>query len=790
MTAGIAKWVNARFGIPEARTQKFLYRAAIIGAAVGFILIATIVVVYDELSAVSRSPEDLQVGAVAPYNVIAPQTIAYTSQILTQDARTAAASAVQSVYDPPDPNIARQQTQLATQILTFVGDIRADSYGTNEQRTSDISAITALQLGPITITTLLNLSDDAWNALSTEIINTMSLAMRESIRESDLVRTRAQLSNLVSVRFNEGERDVVVDIVEDLIRANTFLNEEATTQARTNAEAQVGDITRSLVRGERVVSEAVLISPLAYEAMNALGLLDPVTLDPFVISSGFLMVLVVMVMIGLYLAHFSPLLIYRRVKMFILLAGLFLVMLIAVRFIGLTGIRVLFPYATLSLLFVVIIGHHEAIVASIGLGILVGYMANSSLEMALLAIFGGVIGALSLRSTQRLNAFFVSGTIVGVTNVAVVAIFQLNVLENISTSDLISTLLLTFIGGAVLLPATTIAGMYIITQLFNLPTTLRLIDLSQPNKPLLQRMLREAPGTYQHSLQVANLVEQAAERIHADAELVHVAALYHDIGKMENPLFFTENQPDPSLNPHNMLKDPYRSAAIIIEHVTKGEEMAKQYGLPRRLRDFILEHHGTTKVGYFYKVALDQVDGDSSLIDVSAFEYPGPKPRSRETGLMMLADSCEATVRSKQPRTHAEITKIVDEIFEGKRREGQLDECGLTLTDIAQTHAIFIEILQGMYHHRIKYQEDNTSTTPMTKVDVRPLTPAINERVETSEIPAVRRTGEIAVLRPYKMTLETDDDNKPMNEVPRLPRTEDRANGKSLPIVQPQEHDE
>lgn len=768
MTERFTAWLAAQLKWPQARVRQYLERAAVVIAAAFFATAATLIVAYDDLFFSSRGLASLRVGEVAPVNVNAPQTLTFVSDVLTADAIAAVTSAVQPVYDPPDPNITRQQTQLAQQILAYIRDVREDIYGTFDQRIEDLNAITALALTPQIRQRILEFSDENWEAIASEALNTLSLAMRESIREADLPRVRAQLSNQVSVRFNEEERATIVALVSDLIRPNTFLNQEATEAARAEAQAQVVPITRTVIRGERIISEGDLISPLAYEALDALGLLTPSELDIFAVASGLVMVLLVMAFVGLWLARYSPLLLHRRVRMLVLLSNVFILMLLAIRLLALNGYEVIFPYALLALLFVAIVGTNEAIVGTLALGVLSGYMANGSLEIAALVIVGGCIGALTLRNTQRLNAFFISGAVVAIVNMAIVVAFRFGVPESLARGELLGSLALAFISGAVLLPAITIALMFVLTQLFNLPTALRLLELSQPNKPMLQRMLREAAGTYQHSLQVANLAEQAAQRIGADAQLVRVAALYHDIGKMENPLFFTENQPDPSLNPHNKLNDPYRSAAIIIEHVTKGDEMARAAGLPRRLRDFILEHHGTTRVAYFYRVALERANGDASQVDASAFEYPGPRPRSRETALLMLADTCEATVRSMQPKSRAEIARIVKEMFDAKRESGQLDDSGLTLTDLAQTQAVFIEILQGMYHHRIKYQEDNRTTDNLPAVAALP---AAQEKRATDELKPIRKTLEINSIR-----IAPPDDDQPLDEVPRLPRkTQDPA---------------
>jgi hypothetical protein len=240
----------------------------------------------------------------------------------------------------------------------------------------------------------------------------------------------------------------------------------------------------------------------------------------------------------------------------------------------------------------------------------------------------------------------------------------------------------------------------VISSVMNLTTSLRLVELSRPDQPLLQRLLREAPGTFQHSLQVANLAELAAERIGADAPLLRVAATYHDIGKMVNPYFFVENQK--GINPHDDINDPLRSARILISHVTDGDRMARRYRLPQRIRDFIREHHGTTQP-YFYFKALKLADGDPTKVDIAEYSYPGPIPQTRESAILMLADSIESAARSIQPSNEEEVTKVVNMIFEKKLQEGQLDESGLTLNDLKAIREVFIDTLQGIYHTRIRY---------------------------------------------------------------------------------------
>jgi putative nucleotidyltransferase with HDIG domain len=329
---------------------------------------------------------------------------------------------------------------------------------------------------------------------------------------------------------------------------------------------------------------------------------------------------------------------------------------------------------------------------------------------------------LSLRNSERLNSYFLSGLFIGIANMVVVLAFFLTGYP----ADSVGAMTLVGVGLAngVLSGVAALAGLYLISTMFNVPTSLRLIELMQPSQPLLQRLLREAPGTYQHSLQVANLAELAAERVGANVLLTRVGALYHDVGKMNAPHFFVENQAD-GVNPHDGLNDPYKSAQIILEHVIDGEKLGRKYRLPARLRDFILEHHGTTVPMYFYNKAVSLAGDDASAVDRLKFTYPGPRPRTRETAILMLADSSESIVRARRPGNKQEIADIVKYIFEMRMREGQLDDSGLTMRDLNVMQRVFVETLQGVFHPRIAYpapadakQEPAPPVTPQDQTAV------------------------------------------------------------------------
>lgn len=750
-------------------------------AAFVLVLLMTVIVALDTILPGRNAVAMLEVGEIAPEDIRAPTSVTYVSEVLTEQRRQAATASVNPIYAPPDPNVARQQIQLLQQVLEFIDNIRSDAYGTIDQKISDLSAVTALTLDEAIAETILQMDDETWRAVEGEMVNVLERVMRESIRETDLPVIIDTLPTQVSVRFNTQAVAVVTAVVEDLLRPNRFPDPEATENARREAANLTPTESRSFERGQVVVRAGTRIDEVDYEALQNLGLVELPDRQSQVLLRAFLSSLIVVVMIGLYAVRCRPEL-FDDLRMLAVLITLFLIDLLVTRLFSSGGQIYLFPSAALALLFVVLTTTDVAVVSIGSLAFLTGVMLNNSLEAASLVGVGGVIGALTLRRSERLNNYFFAGVMIALVNTIVIIIFGSNI--SADESDLGTRIIYGIVNGG-LAAATALAGLYLITVFLNLPTSLKLAELSQPSQPLLQRLLREAPGTYQHSLQVANLSEQAANAINANAELVRVASLYHDVGKILNPAFFIENQAD-GVNPHEGLNDPYRSADIIISHVPDGDRLARQYRLPSRIRDFILEHHGTTMVAYFYNQALAQVEDEES-VDAEQFTYPGPKPQSRETAIMMLADSCESTVRARKPANKQEISEIVGQIFENRMRDGQLDESDLTLQDIDTARSIFIEMLQAVFHPRINYPtpaprlrtqeipvEVAAHVRPEAVKPTQPARPAAPpapepeppEVPEPPPAPARTQTVEIPAV-----VLPDDDDDSPLPEVPPLRRT-------------------
>jgi putative nucleotidyltransferase with HDIG domain len=247
-----------------------------------------------------------------------------------------------------------------------------------------------------------------------------------------------------------------------------------------------------------------------------------------------------------------------------------------------------------------------------------------------------------------------------------------------------------------------VIGLFpIYENLFDITTSFKLLEFSDLNSSLMRELMLKAPGTYQHSLMVANLAERAASEINANALLTKIGAYYHDIGKMKHPEYFVENQKDIDDSIHNKVS-PKISSTMIISHIKYGIELAKSYGLPDVIINFIPEHHGTSLVKYFYHKALEH----SEKVSKEEFMYPGPKPKSKETAIVMLADSIEAASRTLQKTTTQKIKELVTKIITSKINDGQLDECELTMKDIKKLSISFKDTLLGIYHQRIEYPEE------------------------------------------------------------------------------------
>jgi hypothetical protein len=643
----------------------------------------------------------LEVGEVSPVTIRAPRSITFESKIRTERARQQAANAVDPVYDPADPRVAQQQIRRAATVLDYIDTVRHDPYASPEEKRVWINQVPELDLSAEVIDDLLSLDDPSWQIVRSETLAVLSQIMRQPIREDrDVLKARRMLPNTVDPTLPEKQARVVRNLAAVFIQPNSFFNPERTAAERQAAREAVPPQMVTYEKGEVIVREGERVKPEHLEALEALGLLRQ-GIQWSEVAGVTLFMTVVTLVLGFYLRRLNPELWKdRRQPALGVLIVLAFAALARMMVPGQPLLAFLFPAAAAPLLLSALVGPHLALGATLLLSLLIGFLGGGSLELMTYVLVGGIVATLAIWRMERLNAFLWAGSFIALANLVLMLAFELQSMDYTLQSLLIQGGLA--VANAVLVTSLAIAGFYALGALFGITTSLQLMELARPTHPLLHQLQLKAPGTYHHSLIVSNMAEQAAQEINADALLVRVGAYYHDIGKMLRPYFFIENQVE-GANVHDRL-DPETSAQIIISHVPDGLELAKKYNLPRILRDFISQHHGTTRVGYFYRKACEERGAEN--VDEARFRYPGPKPQSRETAIVMLADSVEATVRANRPATVDEIRTTVRQIITRRLTEGELDACDLTLRDLDKIATAFVRILKATYHPRVKYPEE------------------------------------------------------------------------------------
>ncbi|MBC7335055.1 MAG: HDIG domain-containing protein, partial [Clostridia bacterium] len=332
------------------------------------------------------------------------------------------------------------------------------------------------------------------------------------------------------------------------------------------------------------------------------------------------------------------------------------------------------------------------------LGLLVGILSGGQFSFVAVAVVGGLAGIYSVSHLSQRTDLAKASLYIILADMA--AIGGIGLIQGSAASVLAVGLLMGLANG-VFSSVLTIGSLPFLESAFGITSAAKLLELANPNQPLLRRLLLEAPGTYHHSLLVANLAEAAADALGADALLARVASFYHDIGKLRRPYFFIENQLTAE-NPHDKLT-PSLSTLIITAHIKDGLEMAREAKLPPVIRDVIAQHHGSSLVTYFYHKAT--AEGRGEAVPEAEFRYDSPKPRSKEAAIVMLADSVEASARSLQKPTPARLEGLVRRIIREKLEDGQLDECALTFQELDKIALAFTRSLSGIFHSRIEYPE-------------------------------------------------------------------------------------
>jgi putative nucleotidyltransferase with HDIG domain len=655
----------------------------------------------------------LDEGDVAQITLQSPRDIEYVSDVRTEEARKVAESAVPPVYSPPDSAIARQQIERLDTAIQYITSVRENSELSLEQKKADLVALSDVRLKLETVDYLLAISASRWEPVQAEALRVLEQVMRRAIYEDKVELAQTGISSFVSLTLNEQQFALVTELVDAFIVPNSFYSEELTTAARVSARNAVKPIVQTYKTGETIVPGGEVITPSDMEAFQQLGMISPGQRWEDMVGAAALIVISA-ALVPLYFFRRKRAVVVNDPRSILVIALIFIVFLIGARlFTNRTLAPYGYPLQAAGLLITTLFGLETGLVIAIPLCLLAAYGQPNALDLAPYYLFSSLIGLLALGPARRFWGFLRAGLAVSLSGLIVLIAYRLPFVppDWLGIVQFIGIVLLSGFAAA----SVTLVSQYLLAQTLGLTTALQLLDISRPDFPLLQFFLRTAPGTYQHSLQVANLAEQAAEKIGADPLLTRVGAQFHDIGKAMNPIFFIENQVPGNVNTHQDIA-PEESAATIIRHVTDGLTLAKKYRLPSRLHDFILEHHGTLITLYQYMQAMDSAGGDVTKVDIENFRYPGPRPRSRETALLMLADAAEARARAERPANENELRALIHKVIENVQKYNQLDDTMLTLRDLNLITESFVTTLRGQYHPRIQYPNapvaDKDSTIP------------------------------------------------------------------------------
>jgi len=656
---------------------------------------------------------DLEIGSIPTADVKAPRAETFVSEALTEERRTQARSAVPPQYDyTPAKAIAVAAEQAAAFRRSVAPlDIAFDP-GKSDTSRDAILDDALPSLSDDARATLKDMEPTRWLFVREEALRVLDAIERTELRDSDVARTRQGLAGEVAGGLGEQERMLVAELLAPHVVANSSFSEELTEAERVRRAEAVTPVEVQVRQGQTIARDGEPITPAVFETLQHLGLTE--ARPDLARGAGFFLLAILVV--GTLLAWLWRFRrgLWHQGNVLVLLGLLLVVATLALKLAsGGVTLPFLIPTVAVAMLVAVLLDAGTATILIALIALVGGAVGGGSLELTAYVFLGGLAGIVSVRRGDRIAAFVQAGIAIFVVNAVVVSTFSL-----LGARDLTGIVQLWGVS-AVSAAASSVAAIgsfAFLGNLFGILTAFQLLELANPSQPLLRRLLVETPGTYHHSLMVGNLAERAAEAIGADPLITRVAAYYHDVGKLANPIAFIENQAGGE-NIHDRLS-PEQSAQVLKQHVAAGIDIAYQARLPKALIAFIPQHHGTAVMSYFYararEVAAEPHGGlaardgaqAADAVDRARYRHAGPKPQTREAALIMLADGVEASVRSLSARDEAAIRAMVGRIINERVEDGQFDECDLTLRDIERVREAFVGQLLGMYHQRIEYPDN------------------------------------------------------------------------------------
>lgn len=571
-----------------------------------------------------------------------------------------------------------------------------------KDKINELKKINSFKLSDAQYKSLLDLNVDKDTELQWIALAAIDKAYENQIEEGNSYQIREAKSSveeyLESQNLDRNIEDILKEMCDSLVNPNYFFDQAKTDEAIKEALKNVSKVM--IKKNQTIVKEGEPITQRQITILTELGLVGEGISKDYIYTYIIIAFYVLFILILQYMYFKKERKeVLHNTKLVFLILLLNLLSLATTRIFTFVSLF-LIPIACSPILITVFLDYKVSVIISSLNLMLIAVIVGFDPQIILVGIVGTIVASTSLRKISQRNDILYSTIYVAIAVSIVVLSSGILLSNNIKkiAFDMGLAALGAFISGILamgLLP--------FLESSFSLVTNMKLLELSNPNSPLLKRLLMEAPGTYHHSVMVANLAEVAAQEVGANPMLARVGAYYHDVGKIKKPFFFGENQLG-GVNPHDKIS-PSLSASIIISHVKDGLDLAKEYDIPSSISDMIVQHHGTTLVKYFYYTLKNNSD-DPDSIKEEDFRYPGPKPQSKEAAIIMIADSVEAAVRSIKDPTFDKIENMVNNIVKDKLNSDQLNECDLTFRDLETIKNCFLKVLKGIYHHRIEYPKE------------------------------------------------------------------------------------
>lgn len=682
------------------------------------IIISSIILFFLMAGNVRQETYELKEFQIAPEAIRSLKTVEDT--VKTEEERDRAANEVTPVYQFSD-DIAKNRQTIAQNIFDHVITAKKDLEKNNKKVTDDIVNQVAEKLEPLkqeeksldidkeTIKLLLREKAATLEDTQNEVVKTLQKELSKPLRTTDLTFAKYEIERQLRLASDIPERieEPVISIARALAVETEILNEQLTESRKEEARAQVEPIR--ILQGQVLVREGQVIDSEIYRQLELAGLLQNQTAVKPLIAIG---LFIVSIMLFMYLAFSKwreDALLKKKSLSIAMVAYLLAVILMQLVSIIESEfellIAFLFPTAFVAMIIRLLINERIALTMSIitsataGIILQDGIASIIQMELVLYILFGSMTSIYLLGETARRSSIMKASLGVVLSNIVFISFYLLMTQSSYTWKELIFYGVAAIVSG-VLSSSMTIGLLPFFESTFGILSDMKLIELSNPNHPLLKKILIEAPGTYHHSVMVANLADTACESIGANGLLARVGAYYHDIGKTVRPAYFIENQHGEK-NPHDTLP-PERSRDIIIAHAEDGAQLLEKHKMPSEIVDIARQHHGTSLLKFF----LFKAKEEGQEVEEAAYRYAGPKPQTKEIAIISIADSVEAAVRSMKDPTTEKISQLVQAIVSDKLQDGQFDECDLSMKELTVIQKTICETLNGIFHSRIEYPDE------------------------------------------------------------------------------------